>query len=84
MHWVSPFPNNKLKKFAGDNSKFDEDSGKFAERVENTVGKGVIDHYEEFLHFPSVLQKERKKHTRACLGKCKTLPENEKRSFNWL
>ena len=33
---------SKLKQFADDNFKFDENSRKFSERVENTVGKGEI------------------------------------------
>ena len=54
----SPFPNDrflessKLKEFADDNFEFDENSKKFSERVENTVGKGEIAHYEQFLLFP--------------------------------
>ena len=31
---------SKLKEFAGDNSKFDENGRKFSKQVENTVGKG--------------------------------------------
>ena len=31
---------SKLKQFADDNFKFDENSRKFSKRVENTVGKG--------------------------------------------
>ena len=51
-------PNNKildwskLKQSADDNFKFDENSWKFSERVENTVGKGEIARYEQFLLFP--------------------------------
>ena len=30
---------SKLKDFADDNSEFDENGGKFSERIENTVGK---------------------------------------------
>ena len=46
LHITYPFPkrqilqSSKLKKFADDNFKFDENGGKFSERVENTVGKG--------------------------------------------
>ena len=47
-HIQSPYPfskdkfldNSKLKEFADDNSKFDENGGKFFKRVGNTVGKG--------------------------------------------
>ena len=30
---------------------------KFSKWVENTVGKGEIAHYEQFLHFPQCFQK---------------------------
>ena len=49
---INPFPNNKildsskLKEFAFDNFKFDENGRKFSKRLENTVGKGEIAHYE--------------------------------------
>ena len=58
-----PFPkqqilgSSKLKGFADDNFKFDENGRKFSERVENTVGKGEIAHYEQFLLFPQCFQK---------------------------
>ena len=45
---VNPLPDDKildwskLKQFADDNSKFDENSRKFSKLVENTVGKGEI------------------------------------------
>ena len=42
----------KLKEFADDNFNFDENGRKFSKRVENTVGKGEIARYEQFLHFP--------------------------------
>ena len=32
----------KVKEFADDNFKFDQNSGKFSKRVENTVGNGEI------------------------------------------
>ena len=37
---------SKLKEFADINFKFDENGGKFSEKIENTVGKGEIAHYE--------------------------------------
>ena len=50
---INPFPDSsKLKEFADDNFKFDENGRKFSERVENTVGKGEIARYEQFLLFP--------------------------------
>ena len=48
---------SKLKQFADDNFKFDENGRKFSERVENTVGKGEIAHYEQFFLFPQCFQK---------------------------
>ena len=55
---VNPFPNNKildsskLKDFADDIIEFDENGNEFSNRVENTVGKGEIARYEQFLLFP--------------------------------
>ena len=48
---------SKLKDSADDNSKFDENRGKFFKSVENTVGKGEIALYEQFLIFPHFFQK---------------------------
>ena len=39
------------KEFADDNIKVDENSGKFSQGVQNTVGKGEIACYEQFLLF---------------------------------
>ena len=56
------FPNDKildsskLKEFAHDSFKLDENSRKFSKRVENTVGKGEIARYEQFLLFPQCFQ----------------------------
>ena len=58
-----PFPkrqildSSKLKEFADDNFKFDENGSKFSQRVENTVGKREIAHYEQLLLFPQCFQK---------------------------
>ena len=48
---------SKLKEFADDNFKFDENSRNFSEQVENTAGKGEIARYEQFLVFPRFFQK---------------------------
>ena len=50
----NPFPNDcsKMKEFAEDNSKFDENGRKFSKQVENTVEKGEIARNEQFLLFP--------------------------------
>ena len=58
-----PFPkrqildSSKLREFADDNFKFDENAREFSKRVENAVGKGEIAHYEQFLLFPQCFQK---------------------------
>ena len=50
-----PFPNDKffgssrLKEFADDHFKFNENGRKFSKWVENTVGKGEIARFEQFL-----------------------------------
>ena len=43
--------------FADDNFKFDENERKSFKRVENTVGKGEIAHYKQFLLFLQCFQK---------------------------
>ena len=43
---------SKLEEFADDNFKFEENGRQLSERVENTVGKGEIARYEQFLLFP--------------------------------
>ena len=48
---------SKLKKFADDDFKYDENGRKLCKRVENTVGKGEIARYEQFLLFPQCFQK---------------------------
>ena len=48
---------SKLKEFADNNFKFDEIGRKLSKQVENTVGKGEIAHYEQFLLFPQCFQK---------------------------
>ena len=48
---------SELKEFADNNFKFDENGRKLFKRVENTVGKGEIARYEQFLLFPQCFQK---------------------------
>ena len=48
---------SKLKQSVDDNFKFDENSRQFCKQVENTVGKGEIARYEQFLLFPQCFQK---------------------------
>ena len=48
---------SKLKELADDSFKFDENGRQFSKRVENTVGKGEIACYEQFLLFPQCFQK---------------------------
>ena len=58
MHVCLSFPkqqildSSKLKEFADDTFKFDENGRKFSKQVENTVGKGEIARYKQFLLFP--------------------------------
>ena len=47
----------KLKDFADDNFKFDDNGRKFSKPVENTGGKGEIARYKQFLLFLHHLQK---------------------------
>ena len=57
---VNPFPKDnffKLKEFAEDNFEFDDSGRKFSKEVENTVGKGEIARYNQFLHFKLCFQK---------------------------
>ena len=42
---------SKLRAFADNNLKFDENGRKFSKWVDNTVGKGEIARYEQFLLF---------------------------------
>ena len=42
--------------FADDNFKFDKNGRKLSKQVENTVGKGEIARYEQFLLFPQCFQ----------------------------
>ena len=48
---------SKLKEFADDNFKVDKNGRKFSKWIENTVGKGEIARYEQFLFFPQCFQK---------------------------
>ena len=60
--YFNPLPDDKildwskLKEFADDNFKFDENGRKLSKRVENTVGKGEIARDEQFLLFPQCFQ----------------------------
>ena len=48
---------SKLKEFADDNFKFNENGRTFSKRVENTVGKEEMARYEPFLLTPQCFQK---------------------------
>ena len=48
---------SKLKEFADDNFKFEENGRKLSKQVKDTVGKGEIARYEQFLLFPQCFQK---------------------------
>ena len=49
--------NFKLKDFADDNFKFEENGRKLLKPIDNTVGKGEIARYEQFLLYPQCFQK---------------------------
>ena len=59
---VQPFPKRqildsfKLRDLAVDNFNFDENDRKFSAWEENTLGKGEIDCYKQFLLFPQCFQ----------------------------
>ena len=61
FHYSFPKQQNldssKLKEFADDNFKFEENVRKFFRRAENTMGKGEIARYEQFLLFLQCFQK---------------------------
>ena len=46
-----------MKGFVDNNFEFDENRRKFLKWVENTVGKGEIACFEQFLLFPQCFQK---------------------------
>ena len=59
---IKPFPHNKildfqLKEFADSNFKLYVNGITFSKLVENTVGKGEIACYKQFLLFPQCFQK---------------------------
>ena len=47
-----------FKEIADNNFRSDENGGKLSERVENTVRKGEIARYDQFLLFPSEFSKD--------------------------
>ena len=59
---VNPLPDDKildsskLEDFADNNFKFHENQRKLSKQVVNTVGKGEIARYEQFLLFPQCFQ----------------------------
>ena len=57
---------SKLKEFADDNFRFAENCRKFSNRIENTVRKGKIASYEQFLIFP-MFSKVMHTRTNTCL-----------------
>ena len=53
----STLDSSKLKEFVCDNFEFNEKRRKFSKQIENSVGKGEIAGYEQFLLFPHCFQK---------------------------
>ena len=62
---------SKLKDFADDNFRFEENGRQFSKWVENTVEKGEIARYKQFLLFLVFSKDLNYRHVkiRACLGK---------------
>ena len=59
---INPLPDDKfysskLKEFADNNFKFDENGRKLSKQVKDTAGKGEIARYQQFLLFPQCFQK---------------------------
>ena len=46
----------KVREFADDDFIFDENGGKFSKWIENTVGKGEIARYQQFVLFLQCFQ----------------------------
>ena len=66
------FDSSKLREFAYNNFKFNENGRKFSKKVENTVGKGEIARNDQFFPFLTVFSKDLYSiyvKYRACLGK---------------
>ena len=61
----------QTERCADDSFKFDENGRKLSKWVENTVGKGKIARYEQFLLFPQCFQKGRQKASLCCNGRVK-------------
>ena len=64
QHWVhlthyqtKSFRLFRIERLCSNNFNFDENGRKLSVQVENTVGKGEIAHYEQFLLFPQCFQK---------------------------
>ena len=57
FHKQQILDSSKLKEFADDNFKSDENNRKFLNQVENIVGKGEIACYKQFLQIPQCFQK---------------------------
>ena len=60
---------SKLKEFADHNFKFDESGRQFFKKVENTVGKGEIARYEQFLLFLPYFQIRHTRENQGLFGK---------------
>ena len=54
---LSQTTSSRLFQIADDNFRLDENAEKFSKWIENTVGKGEIARYEQFLLFPQCFQK---------------------------
>ena len=57
FHKQQILDSSNLKEFADDNFKLHINGRNLSKRIENTVGKGEIARYEQFLLFPQCFQK---------------------------
>ena len=57
LYQITNFRLIRIKRFCGRQLLFGKTGRQFSDRVENTVGKGEIARYEQFLLFPQCFQK---------------------------
>ena len=59
LHFIKQqiLDSSEPREYANDSFKFNEKWRKFSKRIENTVGKGEIACYEQFLLFPQYFLK---------------------------
>ena len=68
---------SKLREFADENFKYDENGRKFSKLVENTGGKGEIARYEQFILFTKRFQKTCTAHTTSTHASVQVIPSSK-------